>query len=105
MDAGSLTEIIEIYSPHVYKNDVGEQVNDYILKNTTKAKKVNKGGSRNLENNEIVYNYTKTFEVRIYVDVDDFDRIKYNNKFYRILDIDTNKELQKITITTELVNE
>ena len=105
MNAGSLTEIIEIYSPFIKINDVGEQVTEYIYKNTTKAHKVNLKGSRDIENHEIVYNYTKIFEFRIYVDVDEFDRIKWNNKFYRILDIDTNKELQKITITTELVNE
>lgn len=105
MQAGILNEIIEIYSPHVIKNDFGEQVMEYRFKNKTRARKVNKSGSRNLENHEIVYNYIKTFEVRIYVDVDNFDRIKYNDKFYRILDIDTNREMQNITIQCELINE
>lgn len=105
MIAGQLTERIEIYSPHIVKNDVGEQTTEYVLKTSTKAHRVNGKGSRDIENREIVYNYIKTFEVRSYVDVDEFDRIKFNNKFYRILDIDTNKELQKIIIETELVNE
>lgn len=105
MIAGKLTERIEIYSPHITINEVGEQATEYILKNTTKANVVHKSGSRNIENDEIVYNYNKTFEVRIYIDVDEFDRIKWGNKYYRILDIDTNKELQKITIQAELVND
>lgn len=105
MDAGSLTERIEILTPTIVKNEVGEQETQYILKYSTRAKKINNSGSRNLENHEIVYDYVKTFEVRLYVDVNEFDRIKYKEKYYRILNIDTNKELQKITIHTELVNE
>lgn len=105
MNAGKLKHRIEIFSPHLTTNEVGEQVNEFILKNTTKANVINNSGSREIENDEIVYNYTKTFEVRIYVDVDEFDRIKFQNKFYRILNIDTNDELQQITIQTELVNE
>lgn len=105
MNAGSLTEVIGIYSPHIFKNEVGEQETEYILKYTTKANKINVSGSRDLENHEVTYNYIKTFEIRIYNNVDEFDRIKYKDKFYRILNIDTNRELQKITIQTELVNE
>lgn len=105
MIAGKLTERIEIYSPHIIVNDVGEKSTEYVLKNTTKANVIHNKGSRDIENDEIVYNYQKTFEVRIYVDVGEFDRIKWGNKYYRILYIDTNKELQKITIQTEVVNE
>lgn len=105
MIAGQLTEKIEIYTSHLTKNDVGEQVNKWILKNSTKAHIINNSGVRSEENNEIVYTYTKIFEVRIYIDIDEFDRIKYKNKYYRILNIDTNKDLQKIAIHTELVNE
>lgn len=105
MISGILTENIEIYSPHIVINEVGEQVNEWIYKNKTKARVIHNNGARNIENREIVYNYTKTFQVRFYVDIDEFDRIKWDKKFYRILDIDKNKEQQQITITTELVNE
>lgn len=105
MIAGKLTERIEIYSPQITINEVGEQATEYVLKYSTKASVIHKSGSRNIENDEVVYNSSKTFEVRIYLNVDEFDRIKWQNKFYRILDIDTNKELQKITIQAELVNE
>lgn len=105
MNAGKLTEQIEIFTPIITKNDVGEQATEYKLKLSTKANVQHNKGNRDIENNEVVYNYSRTFEVRIYVDVSEFDRIKWKNKYYRILDIDTNKELQQITILTELVNE
>ena len=105
MNAGKLTERIEIYTPKITINDVGEQSTEYILKLSTKANIQHIKGNRDIENNEIVYNYSRTFEVRIYVDVNEFDRIKWRDKYYRILDIDINKELQQITILTELVNE
>lgn len=105
MNAGKLNERIEIFTPKISKNDVGEQSTEYILKLTTKANIQHIKGNRDIENNEVVYNYSRTFEVRIYVDVNEFDRIKWKDKYYRILDIDTNKELQQITILTELVNE
>ena len=105
MNAGKLTEKIEIFTPKITKNDVGEQSTEYMLKLTTKANIQHIKGNRDIENNEVVYNYSRTFEVRIYVDVNEFDRIKWKDKYYRILDIDTNKELQQITILTELVNE
>lgn len=105
MNAGKLNERIEIFTPQITKNDVGEQSTEYILKLSTKANIQHIKGNRDIENNEVVYNYSRTFEVRIYVDVNEFDRIKWKDKYYRILDIDTNKELQQITILTELVNE
>ena len=105
MNAGKLSERIKVYTPVITINDVGEQSTEYKLKLSTKANvKFNKG-SRDIENNGVVYNYERTFEMRIYVDVKDFDRVKWKDKFYRILDIDTNKELQQITILGELVNE
>ncbi len=105
MEAGRLTENIEIYSPNIIKNELGEQVNTYSYKLRTKANKLSNSGNRKLENHEIVYSYNLVFEVRYYIDVEETDRIKYNNKFHRILSIDKNNLLQKIIITTELINE
>lgn len=105
MNAGALNEHIEIYTPHIIINEVGEQENEYILKNKTRARVIHNKGNRNIENDEIVYNFVKIFEVRIYVDIEEFDRIKWNDRYYRVLDIDPNKEMQKITVTTEVINE
>ena len=105
MIAGQLNDNIEIYSSYLTKNEIGEQVEEWIMKNKTKARIIHNSGSRSIENYEIVYNYVRTFQVRIYVDVNELDRIKWDNRFYRILNIDKDKERQLITITTEIINE
>lgn len=105
MNAGGLTEIIEVLSPNIVINDVGEQTTEYIAKLTTRANVRYDRGNRDIENNEIVYNYNISFIVRRYVDVDEFDIIRWNNKQYRILSVEPQKELQQITIQTEKINE
>ncbi len=62
-------------------------------------------GTREILNNEIFYDYSKTFVVRIYVDVLDTDRIKYCDKYYRVISIEPDWHLQQKTILAELVNE
>ena len=47
----------------------------------------------------------KTLEVRNYVPVDDFDRIIWNEKQYRILDIEPDEAQMKYIIRVELVDE
>jgi SPP1 family predicted phage head-tail adaptor len=105
MRAGTLTENISILKPNVTTNDVGEQTTEYIVKLTTKAKVEFDSGNREIENREIVYNYSKTFKTRYYIEVDEYDRIHWNNKQYRILSIEPNRQYQELTIKTELVNE
>ncbi|MBD5386329.1 phage head closure protein [bacterium] len=105
MDSGGLNEIIEIYSPQLAKNDFGEQKTEYVCQYSTRAKVIQRSGNRSNENQEIVYNYIKVFEIRYYHKVEEFDRIKFDSHFYRILNIDKNRELQKITIECEKINE
>lgn len=105
MIAGILNEIIEIYVPEITRNEVGEQNTNYVLKCKTRARIIHNSGNRTTENNEVVYNYIKTFQVRSYIEISDFDRIKWNDKYYRILNIEPNKQEQQKSITTELVNE
>ena len=105
MRAGLLTECIDIYSPSATTNQFGEENNVNVLKAITRARVIHNNGNRTLQNSEVFYSYNKTFQVRIYVNVDEFDLIKYDNKFYRILSLDKNKEEQLITINTELVND
>ena len=62
-------------------------------------------GTREIQNNEIFYDYSKTFIVRMYVDVLDTDRIKYDDKYYRVISIEPDLHLQQKTILAELVNE
>ena len=48
-------------------------------------------GNRTIQNNEIFYDYSKVFTVRTYVDILDSDRIKYGNRFYRVVSIEPDK--------------
>lgn len=103
--AGLLTDVIDIYSPSASTNQFGEESTVNVLKSITRARVIHNNGNRTLQNSEVFYSYNKTFQVRIYVNVDEFDLIKFNDKFYRILSLDKDKEQQLITINTELVND
>ena len=105
MRAGLLTERIEILQPDVATNDFGEETTNWVSIYTTKARLVHTGGNRTVQNDEIFYSYTKTFQIRNYVPVQEYDRILWNGKQYRILDIEPEKQQQQITIKTELVND
>lgn len=105
MRAGLLNKIVEIYEPEITVNSVGEQSTTYQLKSTIRARVVHGSGSRSVENDEVVYPYTKNIQVRIYQDITDFDRVKYDGKLYRILSIETDNELQCKNILMEVVNE
>lgn len=103
--AGLLNENIEIYKPVTTTNQFGEETTTFEFYKATKAREINDSGNRTNFNSEIFYAYTKTFQVRYYIDINEYDRIKWNNKFYRILDINPNKEQQYIGIKTELIND
>lgn len=105
MRAGLLNEIISIYTPKVTINEYGEEYTSLELKLSTRAREINDSGNRTNQNGDIFYSYTKTFWVRYYIDVDEYDRILWNNKYYRILDINPNKEQQYKEIKTELIND
>lgn len=105
MRAGLLTEVIEIHKPQITKSDWGEQSTIYLKDKETRARIINDNGNRNIENDEVVYNYSKTFEVRMYVDVDELDLIKWNNKFWRIMEIELDKPSQTKTVNCVLKND
>lgn len=103
--AGLLNEPIEIYKVVITKSDYGEESETLELRNATKASLKHNSGNRSIENDEIVHNYNKSFTVRYYVEVDEFDKIKWDNKFYRVLDIEPNKQYTYKVINTELIND
>lgn len=103
--AGRLKENIEIYSNTITKDEYGQEREVMTLKTTTKAQLVHSGGNRELDNEEITHSYRKQFTVRYYVDIDDYDVIKWENKYYRVLDIEPNKEYQYKVINTEKIND
>ena len=105
MRAGVLTEIIGVYKPTVRSNEFGEQIQRYILDNETRAQVMHNSGSRSVTNNEVVFDYTKTFKVRRYVELCENFQIAYQNKRYRILSIEDDRKYNQKTIIAELINE
>ena len=105
MRAGLLKEKIDIITPKIATNDYGEQTTEWELKYPTRARLIHTSGNRIEPNGEIFYSHMKTLEVRSYVPVDDFDRIIWNEKQYRILDIEPDEGQMKKIIRVELVND
>ena len=105
MRAGLLKETIEIWEKSLTTNEYGEETEEWNLRCTTKARLVHNGGNRVIENSEVFFAHIKTFEIRDYITVDDYDRIVWNNKKYRILNIEPDKAKMKLTIKTELIDD
>ena len=105
MRAGAYEHIISIMKHKVSQSESGEQREYWDKGMTTRAALQSNSGARTDSNNEIFYEYTKTFVVHRYVDVDEFDRICYKCRYYRILSIDEDRHLNQKTIVAELVNE
>ncbi len=105
MNAGDLTEIIDVYSIEYTKNKFGEEVESVNKKFTTRACVWHRSGGRRVSNDSIVYDYTKTIQVRYYVDINDRDIIEWQGKRYRIVDIEPNKrDMCKIINMEEIVS-
>lgn len=105
MRAGLLNEVIEVWKPTIVINSTGEQTTTYTLSLSIRARVVNNSNNRTVENSEVYYPHTKQLQVRIYQNIDEFDRIKFNGKFHRILSIEPDKLLQCKNIEMEEINE
>lgn len=104
MQAGLLREIIEIYEPKVIVNSFGEQEQEYILLQPTKARVIHSSGSKSVENNEIVSNYSKTFHVRMYVPMSETYQIKYQGNMYMVTSIEDVPQFNYKEIIAERIN-
>ena len=105
MRAGILKYPIEIWKVTVTRNEYNEQTDTYTKSYSTRANITYNSGSRTDINNEIVYPLNLTFEVRSYVPVTDFDHIKYNSRFYRILAIQSEDSTLQHAMMKKLVCE
>lgn len=105
MRAGLLKERIGIYTNIIYTNEYGEETETWELKFSTRAKLIHNRGQRTMPNGEVFYTSVKTLEVRSYVPVNEFDRIEWDNKTYRILNIDPDEAQNKKIISIELIND
>ena len=105
MRAGILQESIQILKLVVETNEYGESMDLYKPCCTTRAEITPLSGNRTDDNHEIFYAHTYRFVVRRYVNVDDFDRILWKGKMYRILNIDDDRTYNQKVINAELVNQ
>jgi head-tail adaptor len=105
MKAGLLKYKIEIWAPTITTTDYGTHKEIYSKSYTTRANVFFNSGTRTTENDEIVYPKTRSFIVRHYVPVTDPMRVKFEDKFYRIVSINKNKYYNDTEIIAELVNE
>lgn len=105
MRAGILKETFEIWWNKETVTEFGSKQSKWEKLNTIRCAVKNNGGGRTIENNEIVYPYTKEFIVRHYVNIAETMRIKYNDKFYRVISIEPNKYYNDKIIIAEQINE
>ena len=105
MIAGRLNEPIKIFHPTVKYNEFGEANEEYKEVYTTRAKVDHNSGARTVESNEIVFDYTKTFNVRSYVPLMETYQIEWQGKKYRILTVEHRREYNDIVVNTEQINE
>lgn len=100
--AGLLNEKIKIYKVEWVKDDYGSQVETLQLRSETRARVIYNSGNRTVSNNEVVHDYYRTMVVRYYVEVEDYDVIYWDNKYYLVLSIDSSREFQEKTISLRL---
>lgn len=105
MIAGRLNEVVKIFDAVETVNEYGERSIEYVERYTTRARVEFNNGNRGRENDEIVFNYFKTFNLRSYVPVSETSLIEWQGKRYRILTIEARREYNDLLINTELINE
>lgn len=98
-------EIIELYSPVVTENALGEYETSWKCEGTTRAGLLNQMMNRTFDVERVGYDLSKTFVIRRYVKIEENWRIKWNGKLYYIISIDINKYFNDKTILVDIVEE
>lgn len=102
---GQLNEFIEIWQSFITKNEFGEQVNEFNFKNRARCKVRYDSGQRLIQNQEIFYSYIRTFIVDEFVDINEFNRIKYKGQFYQINNIQHIVKDRILIVQTSILND
>lgn len=105
MQAGLLKEVVTIQKPVVNQDGFGANDVNWSDLITTRASVGYNTGNRVNDNNEITFAYQVTFTVRVYHQINERMRIIWQGKKHRILSIELDKQKQRQTIRTELINE
>lgn len=105
MIAGKLNEIITVVKPTISRNSYGASSTSWYDSYVTRASTKQNNGTKDIVNNEVFVHYTVEFEVRYYNQIDELDRIKWNNKLYQIESIVPERLRNRKIIITTLINE
>lgn len=106
MQAGRLDERVVIRRQTWRDSEFGSQkIEEWADHIRTRAAVSYESGARTTDGGEIFFAEQVLFEIRIYHDVRDLDRISWRGGEYRILAIEIDRKLQRQKIRTELVNE
>lgn len=106
MESGLLKDIITFQEMTVTTDEYGHEITTFTDAFTTRADVIWNNGNRIVSNEEIFYENTVSFVVRYYCPVEDTMIIVYQDKKYRIISINPDKELYRNkTIISELINE
>ncbi len=105
MDAGALDTKITILRLVSQRNEFGESVDFYKPLCDTRAQIVHNSGNKTDQNYETEYQYTKTFIVRSYTPIKEFDRIGYKDHMWSVISIEDDRIMNNKTIVATIVNE
>lgn len=105
MNAALLRNPIDIYQLQNTTTQYGTINPTYTLKYSTRAHIKFNSESQVVSEGEILFPVLRTFVVRAYVPVIETDRIKYDNKWWKITSINKNEYYNDIEIQTTLVNQ
>lgn len=105
MNSALLKTQIDIYYLKTNKTKYGTISPEYTLKYSTRAHVIFNSENQVVSEGEIFYPVNRTFVVRSYVPVVETDRIKYEQKWWKILSINKNIYYNNIEVVCTLVNE
>ena len=107
MRAGAYTNRINVLRKQVEVSDYGTDKLTWRIATSTLAKVDYIDGDKVEENRETFFTKRVTFTLRAYIDVQNEDRIEFQNEKYRILSINRENDTthNDIVVKTELINE
>ena len=101
--AGLLTDRITIKRANNSINEYGEEVEDWIDIYSTRARVTQTNSNKLTENDEIIMSYTREFFMRKYVPIQEYDRIVWKDKYYRVISLE--KTSSYVKVMGELIND
>ncbi len=105
MQAGKLLYPIKIYKQEKIKSDYGDEKYKLTFVCNTRAGVDFSSQNRTITNDELQYVESRTFLIRYYVPINEFDIIEYDNKQWIINTINDNKPYQQKTVIATLKND